>query len=193
MSAHNGPPSSFSNGRAVRDLNSIWGHQNRRVTPGLFNDADRAYRAKFLKAQEMSVRDKSLHLFYLWDHPEFRKVRLNPLRRLWQAPGEALERALRPSLGLLRANMAKVALCKGLWVAGFIWAGSYYFMYSRGDWTRLGGWRVWTSKPMTGPNNPNFPLPDPAFERTKPGDYNDRNFSGDPVSKPLSPSTPLQW
>ena len=43
---------------------------------------------------------------------EFRKERFNPLRRIWQAPGEALERALRPALGLKNAFLTKTMLFK---------------------------------------------------------------------------------
>ena len=53
-----------------------------------------------MKSFELSNREKAYHFFYLWDNPEFRKARLNPIRRMWQAPGEAFERALRPALGL---------------------------------------------------------------------------------------------
>ena len=55
-----------------------------RVAPGLFTDIDREWRKKWLKAQELSPREKAYHFFYLWDNPEFRKARLNPLRRIWQ-------------------------------------------------------------------------------------------------------------
>ena len=55
-----------------------------RVAPGLFTDIDREWRKRWLKAQELTPREKAYHFFYLWDNPEFRKARLNPLRRIWQ-------------------------------------------------------------------------------------------------------------
>ena len=37
-----------------------------------------------MKAQELTAREKAYHFFYHWDNPDFRKARLNPLRRIWQ-------------------------------------------------------------------------------------------------------------
>ena len=33
-----------------------------------------------------------MHYFYLHDNPEYKKARFNPIRRLWQAPGDVFER-----------------------------------------------------------------------------------------------------
>ena len=60
-----------------------------RVAPGLFTDIDREWRKRWLKAQELTPREKAYHFFYLWDNPEFRKARLNPLRRIWQVFSQA--------------------------------------------------------------------------------------------------------
>ena len=47
---------------------------------------DREWRKKWLKAQELTAREKAYHFFYHWENPDFRKARLNPLRRIWQVP-----------------------------------------------------------------------------------------------------------
>merc|ERR1712059_42066 len=83
------------------------GDLRQRVTPGLFTDVDREWRKKWLKAHELSVKEKSMHFYYLYDNPEFQKARFNPIRRVWQAPGNALERSLRPMMGLQKAFMAR--------------------------------------------------------------------------------------
>jgi len=191
--AHQGPPASDCHGRVPTDSSGLFADKRQRVAPGLFNDMDRAYRAKFLKAQHLSARDQAYHLFYLWDNPEFRKARLNPLRRVWQAPGEAFERALRPAFGLKNAFLTKWCLSKSLWSLAAVWFGSYYFLYSKGDWTRSGGMRAFTSKPMTSPNNPHFPKPDPTLERHEPSDYYNLGFKESPTAAQLKPSLPTTW
>ena len=187
------PPEHPGSGRSVRDLQGMFGDTRRRVAPGLFNDLDREYRAKFLKASQLSARDQSYHLFYMWDNPEFRKVMLNPLRRLWTAPGEAVERALRPALGLKNAFVTKWYVGKVMWGLVAAWSISYYGLYIAEDWKTEGGWKIMRAKPMTGPNNPHFPKPDPKFERSAPGEYYSQDFNVDPQANGLKPSTPVTW
>ena len=165
----------------------------RRTAPGLMTDVDRAYRARYLQARQISPKDQSYHFFHLWDNPEFRKARLNPLRRLWQAPGEMFEHALRPMMGMRRAFVTKWLVGKALWGLGATWAVSYYFLYNRSDWTRAGGWKVISSKPMTGPNNPHFPKPDPKYIRSKPSDYASYEINRDPQAVGQSSSIPVTW
>eukprot|EP00088_Acartia_fossae_P032283 TRINITY_DN33064_c0_g1_i1.p1 TRINITY_DN33064_c0_g1~~TRINITY_DN33064_c0_g1_i1.p1 ORF type:complete len:202 (-),score=34.33 TRINITY_DN33064_c0_g1_i1:377-952(-) len=180
-------------GKKGRDLNSLFADQRRRVAPGLFNDMDREYRKKFLKANTWTKRDMSYHFFYLWDNPDYRKERLNPLRRIWQAPGEAFERALRPALGLHYAFITKTLLSKFMWGLGFAWYASYYFMYTSNDWTRQGGWTLLTSKPPTMPDNPSYPTPDPKWQRDKDNEYYSRNFNNFPRVNEIKPSIPVKW
>ena len=81
---YNPKPSDQFFGKGSRSAEGLFGDVRQRVAPGLFRDADREWRAKWLKAQELTPREKAFHFFYLWDNPEFRKARLNPLRRIWQ-------------------------------------------------------------------------------------------------------------
>ena len=191
--AHEGKKASGTYGRSSMDLQGLFGDQRQRVAPGLFNDMDRAYRAKYLKMHEVTARDQAYHFFYLWDNPEFRKARLNPIRRLWQAPGEAFERALRPMMGLKYAFITKWMVSKGLWALGAVWATSYYMLYNSGTWQHQGGWKIHVSKPMTGPNNPHFPKPDPKFERHVASDYFDQSFKADAAAAAMKPSLPVTW
>ena len=137
----------------------------------------RQWRAKWLKAQELSKREKAFHFYYLYDNPDYRKARLNPIRRAWMAPGDAFERALRPAMGLQKAFITKWFVGKGLWLMGAAWAVNYYGNYNAADWTTKGGWKMHTSKPMTMPENPNYPHKDPKWERNVPDTYNDKGFS----------------
>jgi len=193
MSNYRGPKASLSHGKAVHDVEGLFHHQSRRVAPGLFSDVDRAYRAKFLKAQQMTARDQATHLFYLWDNPDFRKARLNPLRRIWQAPVEAFERSLRPMLGLGGAFTARFMLTKSLWALAAGWYIAYYMKYRSSDWTRQGGFKTMYSKPMTPPTNPNFPNPDPNWERHEAADYWNNGFKQDKTGLELKPSIPVTW
>merc|ERR1712013_117520 len=138
-----------------------------RVAPGLFTDIDREWRQKWLKAQQLTKREKAFHFYYIWDNPDFRKARLNPLRRLWQAPGDAFERALRPAMGLQPAFITKWFVGKSLWAYGLVCAATYYAYYNSSDWTTKGGWKTKTSKPMTMPDNPHYPKKDPNLIERK--------------------------
>jgi len=187
-------PSSDMWASKSRDLQSMFGEERRRVTPGLFNDMDRQWRDKFAKANTWTKRDMSYHLVDLWDNPQFRKDRLNVLRRIWQAPGEALERALRKSMNPNNAFHIRWFTTKTVWSCLALWYGSYYMLYARSDWTRQGGWKILSeSKPMVSPMNPHFPKPDPAFEKSKPSEYADQGFSTHHASGLLKPSVPVQW
>merc|ERR1712025_332549 len=91
----------------------------------------------------------------------------NPFRRIWQAPGEAVERALRPSLGLRGAFMTKWMVGKLGWGLVALWATAYYGVYCSGDWTTQGGWKYHTSKPATMPYEESYPkkIPNGKGER----------------------------
>nr|ALS04051.1 lethal 35Di [Acartia pacifica] len=179
-------------GKKTRDLGGVFIHERRRVAPGLFTDIDREYRAKFLKANHFTKRDMSYHLYHLWDNPDFRKFRLNPIRRVWQAPGEVLEHALRPHLGMEYAFLTRLSLTKSLMVLVGAWYSAYYFMYSSGEWSREGGLRTFMSKPITLPTNPSYPKKDPKWERET-ADYSSMGFNKDKVAAQLEPSAPLRW
>merc|ERR1712025_651077 len=141
----------------------------RRVAPGLFTDIDREWRKKWLKAQELTAREKAYHFFYHWDNPDFRKARLNPLRRIWQAPGEAVERALRPALGLKGAFMSKRFVGKAMWGMAAVWAMTYYGLYCSGDWTRQTGWKYHVSKPPACRDSRSSPRRIPNTREERPG------------------------
>ena len=180
-------------GSKKRDLYSLFGDQRRRVAPGLYEDIDRQWRQKYLQANTWTKKDMSYHLFHLWDNPEFRKDRLNIFRRIWQAPGEAFEHALRPVLGMEHAFVTKWVTSKLLWSTAFVWLATYQYLYNRGDWTKQTGFRSQTSKRMTVPEDASFPLPNPDLERAGPSDYYDMGFKKHPAASELKPSLPLKW
>jgi len=186
---YNPPKSDFFWGKGTVNSQGPFVDVRQRVAPGLFTEVDREWRAKWLKAQELSKREKAFHFYYLWDNPDFRKARLNPLRRVWQAPGEAFERALRPALGLQKAFMTKWFVGKSFWLMGTVWAIAYYASYNSADWTTKGGWKSHVSKTPTYPDNPHYPKKDPKYERNVPSAYYDYGFTK--CNLELKTSTPL--
>nr|ALS04671.1 lethal 35Di [Pseudodiaptomus poplesia] len=191
--AHDGPKASDTYGYRKMDTEGLFKDVRRRVAPGLFKDVDREFRHKWLKAQELTAKEKAYHFFYLWDNPEYRKARLNPIRRIWQAPGEAFERALRPALGLQHAFVTKWLLGKSMWAVVGLWATAYYGMHNSGDRTRTGGWKARVSKPMTTESSPSFPLPDPKWERGTPDKYNSQGFDKNSTAIDIKPSLPVLY
>eukprot|EP00088_Acartia_fossae_P060004 TRINITY_DN7177_c0_g1_i11.p1 TRINITY_DN7177_c0_g1~~TRINITY_DN7177_c0_g1_i11.p1 ORF type:complete len:190 (-),score=51.63 TRINITY_DN7177_c0_g1_i11:232-801(-) len=177
-----------------RDLHSLFGDERRRVAPGLMNDIDREWRMKYLKASQLTKRDMSYHLFDLWDNPAFRKDRLNIFRRIWNAPGDLIEKNItRPALGYEWGFVSRFFLSKSFLGLGFIWFCVYQHTFNGGDWTKLTGFRQMTSKPATMPNNPHYPNRDPRWERSQGSDYYDQGFKSHPASAHLKPSTPTSW
>lgn len=59
-----------------------------------------------------------------------------------------------------------------------VYAAVYYFKYNGNDWTRKGGWRVITTRPLSTPGTPGWPK---ASERTSMQDYANRGFKDSPI------------
>jgi hypothetical protein len=135
----------------------------------------------------------SYHLFHLWDNPDFRKDRLNIFRRIWQVPGEAFERSLRPVLGMEWGFFTKTTVSKMMWATAISWLCVYQYIYNRGDWTKQGGFRAIHSKRKTVPEDASWPLPNPDLERDGPSDYYDQGFKKHPAVADLKTSIPLTW
>ena len=57
------------------------------------------------------------------DNLYFIKVICNSI---FKAPGEAFERALRPTFGLKYAFMTKYFIGKGMWTLAAVWSMAYY-------------------------------------------------------------------
>ena len=94
--------------------------------------------------------------------------------RYCQAPGEAVERALRPAFGLRWAFISKWMVGKSMWAMAGIWAMTYYGLYCAGDWKRHTGWKYHVSKPPSMPGDPEFPKKNPKYERGEAWMYNDQ-------------------
>merc|ERR1712106_734400 len=186
------PSDRYWNGQNA-NTEGLFRNVRQRVAPGLFNDVDRQWRKRFMDTQKLSAKEKSMHFYYLWDNPDFIKARLNPLRRVWQAPGNALEHALRPFMGLQPAFVTRYSL--GLFAKSSVavWGIAYYCMFVGDDWKTIGGWKSKTSKPPTLPSDSNYPRRNPDYERSKPDHYFAQGgFYKDSVAAQLQPSTPVK-
>ncbi|XP_076652641.1 NADH dehydrogenase (ubiquinone) B17 subunit [Halictus rubicundus] len=133
-------------------------------------DDERAWRAKFLKSQHLA-HDEPLMT------PEIYKKYFNPLRRLYKAPMNVLEKSLTPIVGktpayVIRGFLGRVAV--GIPVIYIVW---YHLKYNRASWERLSGWRVMGSRPTVLPGDPGYPY----FSVKKPNEYASNGFEKSPI------------
>ncbi|XP_065213692.1 uncharacterized protein ND-B17 [Planococcus citri] len=111
----------------------------------------RAWRKQFLLDQNLSHREP---VFV----PELYYEINNPIRRFLRYPYNKLEQAVLKITGnSLVAKSAKIYAVKSTYYLLFIFAASYYFMYNKRDWTRIGGITVQQSKPIIFPGAPGYP------------------------------------
>ncbi|XP_047507189.1 NADH dehydrogenase [ubiquinone] 1 beta subcomplex subunit 6-like [Pieris napi] len=129
-------------------------------------DAERQWRKQWLKDQVLAPNEP-MHVEEYW------KERTNPIRRLYRKPLDALFEKLSPVLGVNRAADYRYITGKLGLIAVGVLATHYYFKYGGNDWTKKGGWRVVTSKPIVLPGQPRFPF---KSERASDADYADRGF-----------------
>ncbi|XP_055381986.1 uncharacterized protein LOC129612425 [Condylostylus longicornis] len=147
-------------GRMVRERERLIG----------MSDEERAWRAKWLKDQELHHEPKRV--------PELERHFKNPIRRFYRAPLDKLCEILTPTIGFQKAYGVRFFLGKGLLAISGIYLGAYYFKYNANDWTRKGGWRVISSRRACNPGDPGFPK---ISERNKPSDYASRGFNNSPI------------
>ncbi|XP_065156058.1 uncharacterized protein ND-B17 [Atheta coriaria] len=144
-------------GRYVRERERLLG----------MTDAERAFRAQWLKDQVLTHREPV-------NVPEMYNFQYNPIRRFYRAPLEALQRMLTPSLGFERARNIRYFTGKALIGIGLTYWFTYYLKYNQNDWTRLGGIYVNESREAVLPGDPGYPFVSKKHEGR---DYADRDFS----------------
>ncbi|XP_050086612.1 uncharacterized protein LOC126571825 [Anopheles aquasalis] len=148
-------------GRMVRERERLLG----------MSPEERAWRAQWLKDQQLSPNEPR----YV---PEYWKERYNPIRRLYRAPLDLVQKALTPVVGLEWAHAVRFWTGK-VAITGFaILATAYYFKYNQNDWTRKGGWRVIRSREAVVPGDPGYPN---YPKRESPSDYAARGFKQSPI------------
>jgi hypothetical protein len=155
-----------------------------RVAPdGEFGNADRKWRAQWLKDQKLVGADKhspfgssGLNQYQLEQIPEFRKARWNIFRRTLRMPMDLIERAVINTTGMhwTKARFGRNAFSYGWKGALFFYTFAYHMMYRANDWEDRRNWKIRYEKPESVPSHSDFPHQN-AFKREK-ADYNDQNF-----------------
>ncbi|XP_045473065.1 uncharacterized protein LOC123679695 [Harmonia axyridis] len=143
-------------GRLVRERERLVG----------MTDEERAFRAKFLKAQILSPNEPRVV-------PELYAEYNNPIRRFYKYPLNQVQKYLEPKVGPSVALHLRYFAGKALLGLGIIYYTAYYFKYNGHDWTKKGGWKVTTSREAVLPGDPRYPM---VSDKTKPSDYATKGF-----------------
>merc|ERR1711976_728090 len=170
-----GPHSSETYGKKHVEVKGPFERYQARVDPEMnFNNADRAWRARWLKEQHHLKGGDGQDLIKLYDNPEFQKARFNIFRRIWQTPMNLFEKALKGPLGDSKAAVVRYTTTKFGQLLVISWITVYYAMYNRRGWEKQQGWKVFPTKPAIYPGHPEWPHQQSA-QKTK-TDYADYGF-----------------
>lgn len=142
-------------GRLVRERERLVG----------MTDEERAFRAKFLKAQILSPNEPRVV-------PELYTALNNPIRRFYKYPLNQFQKFLEPKVGVPTASFLRNVTGKTLMGIVLLYSTVYYFKYNGNDWTRKGGWLMTESKEAVLPGDPRFPM----ITNKKPSDYASKGF-----------------
>ncbi|CAD1468146.1 unnamed protein product, partial [Heterotrigona itama] len=124
--------SSHSGG--VKPMNIGWRVVNERERLIGMLDEERAWRAKYLKSQQLSPDEPLMS-------KEYYKQYYNPFRRFYRIPLNAVERLLTPVMGVQGALVIRICTAKCLMGICAIYAGWYYYKYNTATWMRQSAWR----------------------------------------------------
>ncbi|CAK1542062.1 unnamed protein product [Leptosia nina] len=126
---------------------------------------ERQWRKQWLQDQILS-KNEPVFVEQYW------RERINPIRRLYRMPLDLVFGVLTGVLGENRAADYRYITGKLGLIAVGVLSAHYYFKYGGNDWTKKGGFRVLTSKPMVLPGQEGFPF----ITNKKVDDYADRGF-----------------
>ncbi|OXU17051.1 hypothetical protein TSAR_013922 [Trichomalopsis sarcophagae] len=132
-------------------------------------DVERAWRAKWIKDQELHGEPIIPKDYY--------KERYNPIRRFYRYPMDKFEAALSPLIGANKALITRHFIAKLSFVIMTCYGAHYYQKYNRSDWTRKGGWKIVKNRPALYPGDPGFPY----VKDTKPHEYATFGFENSPI------------
>ncbi|XP_044755827.1 uncharacterized protein LOC123314547 [Coccinella septempunctata] len=143
-------------GRLIRERERLVG----------MTDEERAFRAKFVKAQILSPNEPRVV-------PELYKEYNNPIRRFYKYPLNQFQKFLEPKVGPVLSLNIRYFTGKALLGLAIVYYSAYYFKYNGHDWTRKGGWKVTESKQAVLPGEPGYPK---LSDKTKPSDFATKGF-----------------
>ena len=134
------------------------------------SDEERAWRAKFVKSQNLAKEEPIM--------PEgYTKAYYNPLRRFYQAPLNKVEAVLLPKLGAQGAYLVRHVTAKFIMGGIAVYGGWYYMKYNKATWMRKSGWAVTTSRNPVLPGDKGYP----NYEVKKPNQYATYGFEKSPI------------
>ncbi|XP_003747372.1 uncharacterized protein LOC100899437 [Galendromus occidentalis] len=131
-----------------------------------FTDADRAWRAQFLKDQILA-HDEPRNV------PELYYATKNVIRRFYRAPFDMFERMIIPRVGTENAALLRRIIPKTLLGYTLLVWGTYWVKYNGNDWTRRGSWTFKTGDGVCLPCHEGYPRKRPEM---KPSDYDSLYF-----------------
>jgi len=129
----------------------------------------RAFRAQWIKDQYLAPHEPV-------QVPEIEKELTNPIRRFYRYPLDKIFDGLKPVLGDATPYV-RYMTGKFFITLAATYCVAYYFKYNANDWTRVQGWRVFTSKKAVYPQDPEYP-----WVSTKTAqDFHTRGFENSPI------------
>ncbi|XP_031843972.1 NADH dehydrogenase (ubiquinone) B17 subunit [Nomia melanderi] len=127
---------------------------------GMTNE-ERAWRAKYLKSQILAPEEPL-------NTAEYYKASFNPLRRLYKAPMNLLERTiLIPVMGTVGGSVCRRVISLSIQGIIVIYCGWYHYRYNMSTWERHGGWHMTSTEPALIPTDKNYP----NYKIKKPNEY----------------------
>ncbi|XP_076347043.1 NADH dehydrogenase (ubiquinone) B17 subunit [Tachypleus tridentatus] len=166
--------SSDTGGVKPVNIEGRFSHERERLV-GDYTDADREWRKKWLKDQELSPNEPRRV-------PELERELRNPIRRFYSKPWNALESLLAPAIGPTKAWIIRFWLPKSLMALTTLYAGYYYLKYNSNDWTKHGSVYYYSTRKAVVPGDSGFPQ---ARTKTEPADYADRGFKARKVFRDI--------
>ncbi|XP_075215995.1 NADH dehydrogenase (ubiquinone) B17 subunit [Lycorma delicatula] len=134
-------------------------------------DEERRWRKQWVKDQHLSPNEPR-HV------PEIYRELNNPIKRLYKAPLDKAFSFTEPYIGKHLNQNIRYITGKLFMITYAAIFGVYWVKYHTNDWTRVTGWRMYTSRMKLLPGDPEYPRTSP---RTKAQDYGNQNFKNSPI------------
>ncbi|XP_041359390.1 uncharacterized protein LOC121375800 [Gigantopelta aegis] len=135
-------------------------YERQRLAGKGLSPEERLLRRQWVMDQELSPNEPRIM-------PELKPR--NIFKRIYNVPMNILFKALEPVMGTWGAAMGRNLVPRILLTLGGVYVVYYNVKYHPNDWTRIGGFHVYESKPLPYRNQP-------APDRNDPSDYCERGF-----------------
>ncbi|CAL7945791.1 unnamed protein product [Xylocopa violacea] len=147
--------SSKSGGVKVMSIGSRMTTEKERLIG--MTEEERAWRARFLKSQELSPEEPL-------NTKEYYRAVYNPIRRFYRFPLNCFENALVPLVGQTPASAIRYTIAKTIMTLIVMYGGWYYFKYNYYTWEQKCGWKASPTRERTLPGTADYKgLPKPLL------------------------------